>query len=248
MSRRVKVLIVAAVVAVALVGGGLWWYLKDDAPDEVSLEDAVSQVEDASDAPDTTTTDSAEAASGVEGTWRIDTESGDFDFESATGTFAGFRVDEELAGIGAATAVGRTGDVGGTFTIEGTTVTEAEFAVDLTTITTNESRRDDRVQDALETSSFPAATFTLTEPLELGEAAATGQSVDVTAAGDLTIHGVTQGVQFPLQAQLVEDTVVVVGSLDLAFSDYEVEAPTSPIVLSVEDNGVLELQFLLTQA
>ena len=64
--------------------------------------------------------------------------------------------------------MGRTGDVTGDFTIEGTTVTEASFEVDLTTITTNESRRDGRVQDALETSRFPTATFTLTEPLDAG--------------------------------------------------------------------------------
>jgi polyisoprenoid-binding protein YceI len=240
MSSRAKVLIAAAIVIVVLVGGGLWWYLKDDAPEAVSLDAAVDQVDGGA------ATDTTEAGSAIDGTWTIDAETGAFDFETATGTFAGFRVNEELAGIGAATAVGRTGDVTGDFTVQGTTVTEASFEVDLTTITTNESRRDNRVQDALETSRFPTATFTLTEPLELGDEAADGQSVSVTAAGDLTIHGETQKVDFPLEAQLVDGTVVLVGSLDLTFSDYGVEAPTSPIALSVDDNGILELQFLLT--
>jgi polyisoprenoid-binding protein YceI len=240
MSSRAKVFIAGAIVIVVLVGGGLWWYLKDDAPAAVSLDAAVDQVDDGAATPTT------EVGSAIEGTWTIDTETGDFDFETATGTFAGFRVNEELAGIGAATAVGRTGDVTGAFTVEGTTVTEASFEVDLTTITTNESRRDNRVQDALKTSRFPTATFTLTEPLELGDEAADGQSVSVTAVGDLTIHGETQSVDFPLEAQLVDGTVVLVGSLDLRFSDYGVEAPTSPIALSVDDNGILELQFLLT--
>ncbi|MET0665315.1 MAG: YceI family protein [Acidimicrobiales bacterium] len=240
MSSRAKVLIAGAIVIVVLVGGGLWWYLKDDAPAAVSLDAAVDQVDDGAATPTT------EVGSAIAGTWTIDAETGDFDFETATGTFAGFRVNEELAGIGAATAVGRTGDVTGAFTVEGTTVTEASFEVDLTTITTNESRRDNRVQDALETSRFPTATFTLTEPLELGDEAADGQSVSVTALGDLTIHGETQSVDFPLEAQLVDGTVVLVGSLELTFSDYGVEAPTSPIALSVDDNGILELQFLLT--
>jgi len=244
MSSRAKALVAAAVVIVVLGGGGLWWYLKDDAPEPVSLDAAVDQVDDGA-ATDTTATDPASA---IDGTWTIDTETGNFNFETATGTFAGFRVDEELAGIGAATAVGRTGDVTGDFTIEGTTVTDASFEVDLTTITTNESRRDGRVQDALETSRFPTATFALAEPLELGDEAADGQSVSVTAVGDLTIHGETQSVEFPLEAQLVNGTVVLVGSLDLSFADYGVVAPTSPIALSVDDNGVLELQFLLTPA
>ena len=72
--------------------------------------------------------------------------------------------------------------------------------------------------------------------------------MSVTAVGDLTIHGETQSVEFPLEAQLVDGTVVLVGFLDLTFSDYGVEAPTSPIALSVDDNGILELQFLLTPA
>jgi polyisoprenoid-binding protein YceI len=240
MSRRAKVLIAAALVVALVVGGGLWWYLDDDAPEEVSLDAAVDQVDgDAS-------SDTTAAGSAIDGTWTIDTESGDFDFETATGTFAGFRVDEELAGIGAATAVGRTGEVTGSFTIDGGAVTEAEFEVDLTTLTSNESRRDDRVQEALATTEFPTAAFTLTEPIDLGAGAAEGESVSVTATGDLTIHGVTQAVEFPLEAQLVDGTVVVVGSLDLAFADYEVEVPSSPVVLGVDDQGVLELQFLLT--
>jgi polyisoprenoid-binding protein YceI len=143
--------------------------------------------------------------------------------------------------------VGRTGDVTGSITIDGTTLTAAEFEVDLTTITTNDTRRNDRVQEALETDATPNATFALTEPVELGEAAAAGEPVEATAVGDLTIHGVTQRVEFPLEAQLTSGTVVVIGSLDVTFSDYDVEVPESQIVLSVEDHGVLELQFLLTK-
>src|SRR5688572_16799121 len=112
MSNKGKVLI-AAVVAVVVIGGGLWWFLRDDAPDEVDLDTAVGQVDEA---PDDTAGDGT--ASGIEGTWTVDTETGEFDFESATGTFAGFRIDEEIAGVGATTAVGRTGEVAGTFTIE----------------------------------------------------------------------------------------------------------------------------------
>ena len=75
--------------------------------------------------------------------------------ESATGSFVGFRIDEELQGIGSTTAVGRTGDVTGGITIEGTTVTAADFVIDLTTITTNDDRRDNSVQGSLDTERFP---------------------------------------------------------------------------------------------
>jgi polyisoprenoid-binding protein YceI len=243
---RTPIKIVLGVVAVvAIVAGvGIWLFFRDDAPDAVDLDTAVDSVT----TTETTEGDGEAAADGIDGTWTIDSETGDFDFESATGTFAGFRIQEELASIGSTTAVGRTGDVTGSITIDGTSVTEATFDVDLTTITTNEQRRDDRVQQALETGQFPTATFTLTAPIELGAGAADGEPVAATATGDLTIHGVTKPIELPIEAQLTGDTVVVVGSLDITFSDYGVAVPQSQIVLSVEDHGVMELQLLLTRS
>ncbi len=241
--------ITATLVAVlALIAGGfLWWFFAGDAPPEASLDEAVAGVEaDAASTAEPTDGGTASPAD-ITGTWTVDTESGAFDYESATGTFAGFRIDEELSGLGSVTAVGRTGDVAGTMVIGDTTVSAASFEIDLTTITTEDSRRDDNVQDALETSAFPSATFELTEPIDLGDDPAGGDPVAAVATGDLTLHGVTNTVQFDLDAQLIDSTVVVVGSTDVVFADYGLEVPTSPIVLSVEDHGTLELQFLLVQ-
>jgi polyisoprenoid-binding protein YceI len=265
MKTYVKVLIAVAVLAVGAVAAGIWWFFRDDAPAEVNLATAVEAVTTttasastttvttdvstgSTAAPATTATASGTTTDGIAGTWVVDAESGTFDYESATGSFAGFRIEEELASIGSTTAVGRTGDVSGSITIDGTTLTDAAFEVDVSTITTNDERRDDRVQSALQTSTYPTATFTLTEPLDLGAGATNGEPISVTAVGDLTIKGVTQRVSFPLEAQLVNDTVVVVGSLDISFADYGVDVPDSQIVLSVEDHGILELQFLLTRS
>ena len=63
-----------------------------------------------------------------------------------TGTFAGFRVNESLVGIGAATAVGRSSAVDGTVTVDGTKISAAQFTVDLTSITSNDARRDPRIR------------------------------------------------------------------------------------------------------
>ena len=243
MSRRLKLLLVAAVVLVVLVGGGLWWFLRDDAPDEVTLDDATGQVTPSDD----TAATPGDGSSGIDGTWVLEPTPGEVDLADAEGSFAGYRVEEELANIGANTAVGRTGEVAGSFTIDGTTVTEAEFEVDLTELTSDDSLRDGQAQNALETSSFPTATFVLAEPIELGADADAGNPVEVIGTGDLTLHGVTRSVDFPMEAQLVDDTVVLVGSLDLTLSDFEVEVPTTPIALSVSDEGTLEFQFLLTR-
>lgn len=252
MNKALTVILSVTAAVVVLFGAGVWWFLRDDAPEEVDLATATAGVTDGSDSSSTgqssvdATDPSASSFDGdIAGSWTVDTETGDFDYETATGTFAGFRIAEELSGIGSTAAVGRTGDVSGTMDIDGETVTAATFDIDLSTVTTDDSRRDDKVQDALAT---PTATFTLTEPIELGAEAGDGEPVSVAAVGDMTINGVTNSVEFPLEAQLVDGTVVVVGSLDIAFSDYDVEVPSSPIVLSVDDNGTLEMQLLLVKA
>lgn len=247
MSKPQKVLLsliaFLAVVAVAAVV----WYVARDNPDKASLEGAL--------AGRTTTTAAGKTDGGstpegpssdIDGTWTVETGAS-FDFDSADGTFAGFRVEEELVGIGATEAVGRTGDVSGTMTIDAGDVSDARFEVDLTTIRSDREKREDRIQDALETSRFPTATFETTEPIDLPDNAADGEEVSVNATGDLTIHGVTKSVEFPLDAKLADGTVAVAGSLDISFADYGVEVPSAPAVVSAEDHGLIELQLILVK-
>ena len=86
----------------------------------------------------------------------------------------------------------------GTLTVDGTTITAAEFTADLTTLQSDEDRRDGQLgRQALETAQFPTATFVLTQPIELGEVPAEGATVEATATGDLTLHGVTKSVADP---------------------------------------------------
>lgn len=259
----------AVVVVVVAAGGFIWWFLRDDAPDAVSLATATESLSSLSTttaaaaagssdttaagaattaAPGASTTAAAAAGgSAIEGTWNVDTSIGEFSFENSTGSFVGFRVAEELQGVGSTTAVGRTPNVSGTMTIAGTTVTAVSIEADMTALVTNERQRDSKARGALETDQFPTATFVLTQPIELGADAAGGAATSVTATGDLTIHGVTRSVQFPLQAQLTNGLVVVVGSLDVVFADYGVAVPTAPFVLSAEDNGPIELQLFFSK-
>ena len=65
------------------------------------------------------------------------------------------------------TVVGRTADVEGTVTIDGTSLSAADVTVSMTTITTDNSNRDGQFLDILKTSEFPTATFTLTEPVDI---------------------------------------------------------------------------------
>jgi polyisoprenoid-binding protein YceI len=246
MSKTVKLILAGVVVLVVAGGAFTWWFLKDDAPEEVDLGAAVESVEEGS----TATTGSGSSSDGVAGSWTVVADTSSFDFDdTAAVSFVGFRVNENLSSIGSTTAVGRTPAVSGEITIDGTILTEATFEADMTAITSNESRRDSRVQSALGTDQFPTATFELTSPVDLGAAAEAGGPVSVTAVGDLTVHGVTQPVEIPIQAQLAANgQIVVTGSMEIVFDDYGVAVPSAPVVVSADDHGVLEVQLFLSRA
>ena len=172
------------------------------------------------------------------------------------GTFVGYRVEEELASIGAVTATGRTPDVAGELVVDDGTITAVDVEADLTGLTSDEEFRDRALADrGLETATYPTATFTLTGPVALPDACAGGDPVTVPAAGEFTLHGTTVPVTLDLEAQMVDgdgdgafgDRVVVVGSLPISMTDYGITAPTAGPVLSIEDAGVAEIQLFLTR-
>lgn len=241
------------VVVIAVAGAGVWYFVfRDDSPPAVSLDSASRSLDDATGSGsgngsgNGSGSGSGSTADGLDGTWTVDDSIGSFsDFSSS---FAGFRVKEELVGVGAKTAVGRTPDVTGELRIEGTSIPEASFEVDMTTLTTDDGRRDGAIRmQAIETSRFPTAKFRLTEAIDLGSIPAEGEEITVDATGDLTLHGVTKSVTIPLEAKRQGDVITVVGSLDVKFADYSISKPSAASVLSVEDHGVIEIQLFFTR-
>ena len=191
----------------------------------------------------------ADAPGHLAGVWAVQVAegAGDLQVEPAV-SFAGFRVNEVLGGgIGEFTAVGRTADVTGSIELTDTALVAATVEVTMSTLRTDNGSRDGQVRRALNTNGFPVATFTLVEPIELLAGMAEGELFSGSAQGDLTIKGVTNQVTFDLEAQLAGDTIVVVGSSEVVFSDYGVTAPSAPVVVSVEDHGIMEFQLLFTR-
>ena len=248
-TRSARIVAILALVVVIAAGAGVWYlFFRPAGPPPVSLASLPATGSPTAGAPagSGATETSGTTQAGISGTWRVDPTIGSL--ADGSGSFVGYRVREVLATIGAAEAVGRTPDVTGTVTIDGTTITAAQLTADLTTLRSDESNRDRQLsRQAIETSRFPTATFTLTTPIELGATPAEGQIVEVTATGDLTLHGVTKPVDVPLQARLQGGVITVAGSLPILFSDYEIQRPQAGPVLSVEDQGTMELQLQLTR-
>lgn len=167
----------------------------------------------------------------TDGTWTV-----------GEGSFAGYRVEEVLQGNDV-TVTGRTEQVTGTVMVADGSLTAADVEVDMASIATDEPPRDSYFRDnALQTGTYPTATFTLTEPVALGEGA-----TSATLVGDLTIRDVTQQVSVDAQVAASGDSVQVVGSVPITFADYGVEAPDLGFV-TVEDTGAVEFDLRLSQS
>ncbi len=219
MARR---LIILATVLVLVVGGAFAVFALrgGDAPPPPTL----SEEEPASTATPATDTASWVVAQGAE-------------------TFVGYRVREEFASIGVADAVGRTGEVGGGVNVEGDRIAGAVLEADMSTLRSDESRRDDALRTrGIETDRFPDAQFQLSEPVDLSRR-------NQRVRGELTLHGETQPVTVKVSAQrLGGDTIELVGEAPIAFADFQIEPPSVAGVVTVEDEGTLEFKLRLRPA
>ena len=246
MTRSRLILATIAVVAAVVIGGFVAYgqVLRGDSATALALPSASASAAPAASAVASVSTGAASAEPAasaapdgdVAGTWTV-----------AADSVAGYRVREQLASLSAESdAVGRTSQVTGSITVETsgatTTLTAGSLSVDMTSLESDESRRDNRLRnEGLETDTYPTATFVLTSPVEVPAAALAGTASDVTLSGDLTVHGVTKSVQIPAQAQLVNGTIQVAGSLTFPLSDYSIVAPNvGGFIISIADEGTLE--------
>ena len=221
------------------------WRVLSAAPEEVSLDAAVAAVEEqASNDGVKKVADTADALS-TDGVWYVDTDSGSFSFEEASGSFVGFRVKEELVKIGNITAVGRTDQVDGELAIQNGQLVSVSITADLSAIVTNDSRRDNAARNAMNVRENPIASFVLDQPLDLPET--DGSQIALQAKGQLTVNGISKAAMFELEAKAVARSIVVVGQTEVTFADYDIAVPSASIVVSAEDHGVVEFQLLFVR-
>lgn len=214
--------IVAALIVLALLAvAGPWVYInliKEDAPDALSLEPAVT----------TTAGEVQQPANATDGEWAVVADS-----------VVGYRVKEILFGQDTE-GVGRTSDVTGSLVIANNEVTSAEFSVDMTTIKSDSSRRDRQVNNRiLDTATFPTATFALNDPIALTPEALAGSDFTANITGTLTLRGVTKSIPVALTARLVDNVIEVNGSIEIVFAEWQIPDPSVSAIV-VEDRGLLE--------
>jgi len=154
-SNRSRALVGVSTLAIVLLGAAgyaAWQVFGTSAPPPAALSSAEPS------ASASNSSSGSAGSVGFDGTWSVDASGGSL--EDGTSTFAGYRIEEELASIGKSTAVGRTQQVGGSMTIDGTEVTAMDLTVDMTSLQSDEERRDGQLASrGLETDTHPTGTF-----------------------------------------------------------------------------------------
>ena len=175
------------------------------------------------------------------------------DWKVAAGSLAGYRVREKLAFLPAQSdAVGRTSAITGTagLTQSGHTVTvnTAAYTVDVSTLKSDESMRDQHIRTiGLQSDEFPTATFKLTKPVVLPASAFSGGVVTAPVTGVFTIHGTARQVTLPVQFQLSGAGIQAVGSLTFPWAEFGMTAPSVGGFVSVTGMATMEFDLRLAK-
>lgn len=170
---------------------------------------------------------------------------------------AAYIVDEEFLGgaLGKlGIAAGEVDVIGSTQSIEGqlqlnfadlsAALGTNRFTVNLTTLKTDQDRRDNWIQDdGPEFSKFPLAEFVATSLSDAPTSYNEGDEVNFKMSGDLTIREQSQAVTFDVTANLNGDTINGVAITDLKMSDFGIEPPNFANTLTVKDEFQVKVEF-----
>jgi polyisoprenoid-binding protein YceI len=188
---------------------------------------------------------STTAGSGA-GTWSV-----------ASGSVAGYRVNEQFVGQSSAhQAVARTSDVTGRVAIARSNgayeMTSATITVKLSSLASvdsvagyNVTNRDRVVQQSLDVQTYPTATFTA-QSVTLPAGAESGHTVTVSVPGELTVHGVTKPVTATIQLRVTGNSAQIAGTIDTNMTDFGVSPPAIGFT-TVQPVVTIEFSLNLTQ-
>jgi polyisoprenoid-binding protein YceI len=163
---------------------------------------------------------------------------------------AAYFAEETLASIGLPSrAKGATHDIRGDFYLRADGIDssfESRFTVDLRTLKSDESRRDARVQDALDTDEYPEATFVVRRVDGFPTRWSAEEDSEFTMTGDLSIHGVTREVTWEVKAKREGHVMTALATVELRYADFNITPPNIAGFVSLTDTFTIQVQVVAT--
>ncbi len=149
--------------------------------------------------------------------------------------------------LGATETVGSTNEVEGEFELdlsESFPLISSRFSVNIRSLTSDQSRRDERIQEQdLESNQYPIAEFTATAIEGFPASYTEGEEISFTLVGDLTIREISKQTTFDMTATLDGDTITGNASTIILMSDFGFDPPAIANFFIVEDETLIQLIF-----
>lgn len=231
--------LIIGVVLVALAAGGPFVYIhfiEGPAPAKLSLPKDGTGTGSTGTATATlsTSADKGQAgtssSSSVNGTWNV-----------GQGSVVGYRVQEVLIGQNS-TAVGRTEKVWGSLAVQDGSMAKGSFTVNMASVKSDQSMRnaqfDGRIMDV---STFPTAEFVITKPISLATVVTNGAVKHYESSGNLTMHGVTKPVTFPVSLELGSNGAYILAEVPIVFANWDISNPSVGGFVTTKSSGTLEV-------
>lgn len=160
-----------------------------------------------------------------------------------------FNIYEELRGA-PKDVIGTSTQIAGEVGVDLDDLSTAQVGViqiNARTLVTDDDRRNQAIRNRiLNTDQYEYITFTPVEIIGLSGGAQPGQPYTFQIAGDLTVRDVTQPVIFGVSV-LVESADRLTGSASTGISraDFNLIVPDLPFIANVSDEVILEIDFIL---
>lgn len=149
-------------------------------------------------------------------------------------------------------AIGKTNSVEGSFLVRTSSsplVTGMNIKVDLRTLQTDAQMRDNYVRrHALETDTYPYATFVSTSAQGLPASYSDGQTVHFQLTGNLTMHGKTNKEVFDVQGKVSGNTITGTATSTIYMTDFGIQPPNLANIAIAQNKVVITITFTAKEA
>lgn len=144
-------------------------------------------------------------------------------------SLAKYVVKEDLNGVLDVTTVGQTSAISGDLYLSTAGVAstpESTFKVDMTTLKTDEARRDNFIRrNTLRTSQYPTAEFTIDSVQGFPTDYVENTEVLLTLSGTMTIRGTGKPVTWQVKARQAGDVLTATADTDIKMTDFGLNPP-----------------------
>jgi polyisoprenoid-binding protein YceI len=144
-------------------------------------------------------------------------------------------------------AIGTTHSVQGNFGIQtgvSPLVTAMNITVDLRTLQTDSEMRDNYVRrNALETDTYPFATFISVTTQGAPTSYSDGQTVHFQLVGNLTMHGKTNKTVFDAQGKIVDKTITGTATSTIYMTDFGIKPPNLADIAISQNKVLITIDF-----